>query len=122
MPELPEVETVVRDLRPQLLGRAVHSVKAGRKALRRRWSAAWGKLLIGRPIAVVRRRGKWIILTLDGDLHLVIHLGMTGQLRVLPADVARASHTHFVIGLDDGAAQLRFRDVRRFGSVTLFVD
>jgi formamidopyrimidine-DNA glycosylase len=122
MPELPEVETVVRDLRPQLLGRVIHSVRVGRKALRRRWSAAWGPRLVGRRIASAGRRGKWIVLALDGGVHLVIHLGMTGQLRVLPASQVRAPHTHFILGLDDGAAQLRFRDVRRFGSVTLFVD
>jgi formamidopyrimidine-DNA glycosylase len=122
MPELPEVETVVRDLRPRLLGRVIHSVRAGRKALRRRWSAAWGSRLVGRRIASAGRRGKWIVLALDDDVHLVIHLGMTGQLRVVPASQVRAPHTHFILGLDDGAAQLRFRDVRRFGSVTVFMD
>jgi formamidopyrimidine-DNA glycosylase len=122
MPELPEVETVVRDLRPQLVGRTIQSVRAGRKALRRRWSAAWGPRLIGLQIRQVGRRGKWIVVALDGDLHLVIHLGMTGQLRVVPAEQARAAHTHFVLALNDGTVQLRFRDVRRFGSVTVFAD
>jgi formamidopyrimidine-DNA glycosylase len=122
MPELPEVETVVRDLRPQLLGRTIRSVRAGRKALRRRWSAAWGPRLVGRRICRVGRRGKWIVLALDDDVHLVIHLGMTGQLRVVPATQARAPHTPFVMALTDGAAQLRFRDVRRFGSVTFYPD
>lgn len=122
MPELPEVETVVCDLRPRLVGRQVQSVRVGRKALRRRWSAAWGPRLVGRRIEAVRRRGKWIVIVLDDGLLLVIHLGMTGQLRVAPAASIRAPHTHLVIGLDDGSAQLRFRDVRRFGSATLFAD
>lgn len=122
MPELPEVETVVRDLRPRLVGRQIAAVRAGRKALRRRWSAAWGTRLSGSRIAEVGRRGKWILITLDSGLHLVIHLGMTGQLRVHPAAAAPATHTHLIFSLDDGAEQLRFRDVRRFGSATLFAD
>jgi formamidopyrimidine-DNA glycosylase len=121
MPELPEVETVVRDLRPRLIGRVIRSVRAGRKALRRRWSAAWGARLAGRRIESLGRRGKWIIVSLDGGVHLLIHLGMTGQLRVWPAQQPRQTHTHLIIDLD-GADQVRFRDVRRFGSVTLFAD
>jgi formamidopyrimidine-DNA glycosylase len=121
MPELPEVETVVRDLRPRLIGRVIRSVRAGRKALRRRWSAAWGARLAGRRIESLGRRGKWIIVSLDGGVHLLIHLGMTGQLRVWPAQQPRQTHTHLIIDLD-GADQLRFRDVRRFGSVSLFTD
>jgi formamidopyrimidine-DNA glycosylase len=122
MPELPEVETVVRDLRPRLVGRVVHSVRASRKALRRRWSYAWGPRLVGRRVTSIDRRGKWIIVTLDGGLYLLLHLGMTGQLRVWNAHQPRAQHTHLLIGLDDGAKQLRFRDVRRFGSASLFTD
>jgi len=122
MPELPEVETVVRDLRPLLVGRSIKAVKVGRKALRRRWSKAWSAQLAGCRVAAVTRRGKWIVVQLAGGLRLVIHLGMTGQLRVLPAQEPRAAHTHLIFALDDGAEQLRFRDIRRFGSATLFAD
>jgi formamidopyrimidine-DNA glycosylase len=120
VPELPEVETVVRDLRPLLLGRTISSVKAGRKRLRKRWDRKWGPLLRGRRVESVGRRGKWIRIDLDRDVNLVIHLGMTGQLRVVSAREPLAPHTHLIFDLDRGGEQLRFRDVRRFGSATLF--
>ncbi len=121
MPELPEVETVVRDLRPLLTGRRLDSVRVSKHALRRPWSKAWGRLLAGRRVDEVRRHGKWIVLALDGGSALVIHLGMTGQLTVVDAAESVADHTHLRIDLDDGR-ELRFRDVRRFGSATLFAD
>jgi formamidopyrimidine-DNA glycosylase len=120
VPELPEVETVVRDLRPLVVGRRIASVEASDRPLRKLWSAEWGPLLTGRHIRDVRRRGKWIVVDLDRGLHLVFHLGMTGQLVVKPAKEPRAAHTHLVFVLDRGARQLRFRDIRRFGSATLF--
>jgi formamidopyrimidine-DNA glycosylase len=122
VPELPEVETVVRDLRPLLVGRRIASVQVSRKKLRRRWSASWGPRLTGRQVAEIQRRGKWILVVLEEGLHLVIHLGMTGQLLVKPAQEPLAAHTHLVFALDQGEQQLRFRDVRRFGSATLFPD
>ena len=121
MPELPEVETVVRDLRPHLTGCRLSAVRAGRKALRRPWRAAWNDAVRGRRIRAVRRRGKWIVLDLDRDRHLVFHLGMSGQLTVANADAPRLRHTHLVFDLDRGRTQLRFRDPRRFGSA-VFVD
>jgi formamidopyrimidine-DNA glycosylase len=119
LPELPEVETVVRDLRPMLVGRSFTTVWAGRKQLRSRWQRRWGKLLGGKEIAAVRRRGKWIVVDLPGELHLVIHLGMTGQLLVAPQSVPTAKHTHLVFGLAPEPHELRFVDIRRFGSATL---
>jgi formamidopyrimidine-DNA glycosylase len=67
----------------------------------------------------LQRHGKWIFLVLANQRTVVIHLGMTGQLTVVPATATLEPHTHVVLDLDDGALQLRFRDVRRFGSVTL---
>jgi formamidopyrimidine-DNA glycosylase len=61
------------------------------------------------------------VIDLDDGAALLIHLGMTGQLRVVPAQEPALAHTHLVAGLDRGEAQLRFRDVRRFGSATLVV-
>jgi formamidopyrimidine-DNA glycosylase len=119
VPELPEVETVVRDLRPRLVGRTFTALTVSRRPLRRRWSAAWGPLLVGRRVEAVDRRGKWILLTLDGGAHLVVHLGMTGQLTVAPGDQPPPAHTHLRAALD-GGGELRFRDVRRFGSATYF--
>lgn len=121
MPELPEVETVVRDLRPHLVGRRLTAVRCGEHALRRPWDAAWAAELTGRPIEEVTRRGKWIVVRLDGAGFLVLHLGMTGQLTTADAAEPLSDHTHLVFGLDDGH-ELRFRDVRRFGSATVFPD
>jgi formamidopyrimidine-DNA glycosylase len=122
VPELPEVETVVRDLRPLLVGGRLAGVRVGRLALRKKWRPGWKKQLTGRRVREVNRRGKWIIIVLDDGGRLVVHLGMTGQLTVLPAGTARAPHTHLVFPLDDGARQLRFRDIRRFGSATYYAD
>lgn len=132
MPELPEVETVVRDLRPLLIGRSFAKITVGRKALRRKWSGAWAGQLLGKCVQAIGRRGKWIQvqlgspphplpLSLDrrGEAWLLVHLGMTGQFTVARADVPRESHTHIVFTLDD-AHELRFRDVRRFGSVAYY--
>jgi formamidopyrimidine-DNA glycosylase len=118
MPELPEVETVVRDLRPLLVGRTIRGVTAGRQRLRTPWKAAWTGRLAGATVAAVGRRGKWIILDL-GTPRLLVHLGMTGQFTVAAAADPLADHTHLVFALDDGR-HLRFRDVRRFGSAALF--
>ena len=122
MPELPEVETIVRDLRPRLVGRRLAGVQVSGHALRRQWSDDWGPRLVGRRVREVGRRGKWILLGLDRQLHLVIHLGMTGQLTVVLRRQPLADHTHVVVDLDRGREQLRFRDVRRFGSATLFAE
>jgi formamidopyrimidine-DNA glycosylase len=122
VPELPEVETVVRDLKRRLARRRITSVAVGERPLRRRWLAAWGPRLVGRRVEDVGRRGKWIVLRLDDGSRLVFHLGMTGQLTVASASRPRVPHTHLVLGLDGGGDELRFRDVRRFGSATRFPD
>jgi formamidopyrimidine-DNA glycosylase len=118
VPELPEVETVVRDLRPHLAGRRIIGARSGTKALRGGFPAGGTKHIIGRTITTVRRRGKWIIMDLDRG-QLVVHLGMTGRLTTGCADRPVETHTHFVADLDD-EGQLRFRDTRRFGSVTVY--
>jgi formamidopyrimidine-DNA glycosylase len=118
MPELPEVETVVRDLRPLLVGRIIRGVTAGPRKLRHAWKQSWNAKIVGATVAAVTRRGKWIVVEL-GDPRLLLHLGMTGQLTVTPAADARADHTHLVFEFDN-AHQLRFRDIRRFGSAALF--
>jgi formamidopyrimidine-DNA glycosylase len=121
VPELPEVETVVRDLRPRVVGRCIERVRVGKHPLRRPWQARWTKALAQRRVEAARRRGKWIVLDLDGGGHLVVHLGMTGQFTVVSSAEPMADHVHAIFSLDDGR-ELRFRDVRRFGSLTLFAD
>ncbi len=123
MPELPEVETVVRDLRSCLLGRRLTQVRrASRQSLRKRWHPVWSETIAGHRVESTTRRGKWILIMLENEAVLVFHLGMTGQLTVVSAATPLADHTHLTFDLDDGEQQLRFRDIRRFGSVTLFFD
>jgi formamidopyrimidine-DNA glycosylase len=119
LPELPEVETVVRDLRPLLVGQRLGAVRVGRKRLRRPWSREWGRRISGQCVEEVLRRGKWIVVCLANGRRLVVHLGMTGQLTVVHRAVPIAEHTHLVFELRGGKAQLRFRDIRRFGSATV---
>lgn len=119
MPELPEVETVVRDLRPHLTGCAFTRVWAGRRKLRKPWKKIWNRQLVGQRVLSVERRGKWIVIHIENDAVLLVHLGMTGQFCVLPAEAPMQAHTHLVFDLADGRQQLRFRDIRRFGSATL---
>ena len=84
MPELPEVETVVRDLRPLLADRRIVAVRqVSDRTLRRPWRGEWSARLAGESIAAVRRRGKWIVVVLESGAFLVVHLGMTGQLTVV---------------------------------------
>jgi formamidopyrimidine-DNA glycosylase len=121
VPELPEVETIVRGLGPVLRGRAVTAVWGSGLALRLARSVDLRGLRavsVGRAFADVRRRGKYILLeTAEArDEGVCIHLGMTGRLRVQPASESRAPHTHVVFSLA-GGDELRFADVRRFGWV-----
>lgn len=121
MPELPEVETVVRDLQSCLCNRRLTRVqRTSRHSLRTRWRPVWCEAIAGKRIESITRRGKWILVTLENEAVLVIHLGMTGQLTVVPSATPLVDHTHLTFVLDDAEEQLRFRDIRRFGSVTLF--
>lgn len=121
MPELPEVETVVRDLIPLLTSKTIVKVEVPGKKLRRPWNPLWSQLLENQTIETVARRGKWIIIPLRSNLQLVIHLGMTGQLCVFNQNTLRQSHTNLIFSLDHGTDELRFRDIRRFGSADLFL-
>ena len=131
MPELPEVETIVRGLRPALRGRAITGVWGSGFALRLARAVdlrGLRRVSVGRVFVDVRRRGKYIALvTARGaepekdapaavESGVCIHLGMTGRLRVVPSATARAPHTHVVFSLE-GGDELRFVDPRRFGWV-----
>jgi len=121
MPELPEVETIVRGLAPRVRGRRIESVWWSGQALHLRRKVDLRGLravAVGRAIADVRRVGKFILVAVDGktDTGVVIHLGMTGRLRVEPAAAARVRHTHVAFRLA-GGDELRFADARRFGWV-----
>lgn len=115
MPELPEVETLVRDLRSELVGRTFQRVEIIRADVWRTPIAGMlPSLLPGERVVAVDRRGKYILIELHSGDHLMVHLGMTGHLLVCKPDAGVAKHTHFRALLDDGR-ELRFDDVRRFG-------
>jgi formamidopyrimidine-DNA glycosylase len=120
VPELPEVETIVRGLAPALRGRTVTGVWTSGLGLHlKRAVDARGlrAVAVGQAIADVRRRGKYILIVVaGGERGVCIHLGMTGRLRVQRAASPRAPHTHVVLSLDRGD-ELRFSDPRRFGWV-----
>ena len=116
MPEMPEVETVVRDLRPLVVGRTITAIRLGSKKLRKPWSKSWNAKVVGTAVVAIRRRGKWILADLDSGAVLLVHLGMTGQFTAGPATDPIPHHLHFTFALNDGS-ELRYRDVRRFGSV-----
>ena len=119
MPELPEVETVARDLRPLLLGRRIENVRCGSRRLRFPWRRSWNPKVVGRRIDNVARRGKWLLFQFDDDSFLLGHLGMTGQMRVVFMNDPGETHTHLIFSLDD-RMEWRYRDVRRFGGLQRF--
>ncbi|HEX9258519.1 MAG TPA: bifunctional DNA-formamidopyrimidine glycosylase/DNA-(apurinic or apyrimidinic site) lyase [Acidimicrobiales bacterium] len=117
MPELPEVETVRRDLQREVVGCAVTAVEApGRRTVRRVTKEQLGERLSGRTITGTRRRGKYLMLPLDSGDLVVVHLRMSGQLLIAEPDVPRPKHTHVVLTLED-RWELRFVDPRTFGEV-----
>lgn len=119
MPELPEVETIVADLRPHLVGRTITRCELLFPTIvRHPEPEMFIDSIAGTRIESVGRRGKFIFIGLGGELLLVVHLGMTGQLRLVAADAPVEKHTHAILVLDDGR-HLRYRDPRRFGRLLL---
>lgn len=122
MPELPEVETTVRALRPPLVGRTFtevrnywprHIVTPSLLELQRR--------IRGRTILTINRRAKYLVFSLTDGETLIIHLKMSGHLAVVDSDTPPDKHAHTIFGLDNGQ-ELRFRDTRKFGRVYLVQD
>ena len=126
MPELPEVETVARGLRPVIVGRRIVSVALGKTDFMDD-PAAIEEQLPGRRIEAVERYGKFLLLRLSaakGDAApaaLLVHLGMTGHLAAQAAAHPRGKHTHACFVLDDGR-ELRYMDPRRFGRMAFFTE
>ena len=113
MPELPEVETTRLGLAPHLLGRRVTGVTLRRPDLRWPIPGEISGLLPGQEIIGLRRRAKYLLIdTLPGSA--LLHLGMSGSLRVLPDSTPATAHDHVDVALDSGKV-LRFNDPRRFG-------
>ena len=115
MPELPEVETTRRGIRAALRGHAITGFLLREPRLRWPVDAALVRSLPGQRVIDVSRRAKYLLIELEGGT-LLAHLGMSGSLRVLPANAALLAHDHYDLVLDSGHC-LRFNDPRRFGSL-----
>jgi len=115
MPELPEVETTLRGLAPHLLGQNITGVVIRNPHLRWPIPEDLPKLLSGLTICAISRRAKYLLVDC-GSGTLILHLGMSGSLRILPAATAVEKHDHFDLLLENGMV-MRLRDPRRFGAV-----
>lgn len=122
MPELPEVESLRRILVRTAVGRTIVSVRIGEKRLRRSVAVDFAAALAGRRIVKLSRRAKYLIVELDGDDVMLVHLGMSGSLthrqNDFRADDFDPRHDHLEFSLDD-ASRLVYNDPRRFGMVHL---
>jgi len=112
VPELPEVETIRRQLAPRLAGRLILDARAHESV-----KFASAVAARGARIGEVQRRGKYLLFALDNDHELIVHLGMTGMLRIARPGVAD-QYVRAAWDLDDGAV-LEYRDVRRFGRIAV---
>lgn len=124
MPELPEVETVRRELLPALAGVRIAHVDVRRAGLRRPFPRHFADRLTGATPTALTRRGKFIQVALSTDETLVIHLGMSGAFRIVTPDAPdedrelRYTHDHVVLTMADGALVV-YNDPRRFGVLDL---
>ncbi len=135
MPELPEVETVARGLRSVLPGRRIVGVRLSAKTDFIDDPASLERELPGTRVTGIERFGKFLVIGLeregglerggrgkdDGKIALLMHLGMTGQIVVTPAEAPVLPHTHLFLVLDDGR-ELRYTDIRRFGRIRILLD
>lgn len=115
MPELPEVETALRGLRPELTGKRIARLAVREPRLRYPIPAETATALAGQRILALRRRAKYLILDLEQGAVL-LHLGMSGSLRIIAASAPPGPHDHLDVALTDGRC-LRLRDPRRFGAL-----
>jgi formamidopyrimidine-DNA glycosylase len=118
MPELPEVEVTRRGVAPHVEGRTVYAVVLRREGLRWPFPPTLPQTLAGQLVVRTGRRGKYLLLHFEHGT-LIIHLGMSGHLRVLDPGIAAEKHDHFDLEVEgpDGRQVLRMKDPRRFGAV-----
>ncbi|HEX2155133.1 MAG TPA: bifunctional DNA-formamidopyrimidine glycosylase/DNA-(apurinic or apyrimidinic site) lyase [Acidimicrobiia bacterium] len=121
MPELPEVETTRRHIAPALEGTRIVFVELGRDRMARRNMRPTDVVdrLTGRKVGKVRRRGKFLLIEVEGDLTWVIHLGMSGRMQVAAPGDERPPHTHLAV-ITDAGDEVRLIDPRTFGFVAVF--
>ena len=123
MPELPEVETVRRALVPAMEGGRVEFAHIGRPDLRWPLPPRLAERLTGRRFGTLRRRGKFLLLPLDGDETMLMHLGMSGSVRIHDSQPDIGKHDHMVLNMSGGGndnAWIVFNDPRRFGWIDLY--
>jgi len=118
MPELPEVETVVRELKKQIVGRKFWKFEALNKSTFLPNTKVFEKDLPGKQILDIKRKGKYLIFVLSGDLHMVVHLRMTGMLTVEKI-VKTKKYIRGIFTFSSGA-RLFFTDLRKFGKIYLY--
>lgn len=130
MPELPEVETVRRGLLPAILGKRIVGVEVRRDGLRRPFQPGFAQKLRGRTVIALSRRGKFLVAGLDSGDSLIIHLGMSGSIRIAAPGVApepgafhrprnaERRHDHVSFTMSDGVG-ITYNDPRRFGMMEL---
>jgi formamidopyrimidine-DNA glycosylase len=116
MPELPEVETVRRGLALLISGRRIVHAEFRRADLRRPFPPALAVRLSGARIGALGRRGKYILVEVDEDGLLLVHLGMSGRITADRELRSPGPHDHVLLTLDDGT-HIRFNDARRFGTI-----
>jgi formamidopyrimidine-DNA glycosylase len=118
VPELPEVETVARDLRGLIVGATITRAEGDwpQTIASHATVEGFAEAVAGRRVEAVGRRGKLVVVLLSGEAALTIHLKMTGQLFVVPTSTPADRHVHVRLAFEDGR-ELRFRDIRKFGRI-----
>ena len=118
MPELPEVETITRALKKVVVGEKIKELYLGNKKLRFPYPNNFSKHVIGESFSIPFRRAKYCVLPLLNGKKIVIHLGMSGQIRILNEKVKIEKHDHVIIYLNNGI-YIKYTDPRRFGFIKL---
>jgi formamidopyrimidine-DNA glycosylase len=117
VPELPEAESLARQVRETVVGCRIGRVRVGRRDVVRENGVRIERAMAGRCVAAVDREGKRVRLCLDDGTRIVFALGMTGRLEVVPPSSVTRPHTHLRVVIEPGGRELRFIDARRFGGV-----
>ncbi len=119
MPELPEIETLVRELRQKISGFVFSKVNVSNETVLETSATELKKIIPGRCVKNVSRRGKYLSFDFENDYRLWFHLGMTGQLLLETGSSSDVPHTHLIFEFSGREEKVVFRDIRRFGCVFL---
>lgn len=120
MPELPEIETMLNAIKPEVINKDINKTEVfNEKVIAHPDIASFLDLLQNRKIKNLYRKGKFILIELDKDLTLAFHMRMTGKLFMVPKESPLEKHTHFILSINNSPYELRFVDTRRFGRIWL---